>query len=41
VPPSKYGPDLDEIKKAVSLLSSYKRPLIIVGKGCSYGRAEK
>jgi 2-hydroxyacyl-CoA lyase 1 len=41
VPPSKYAPDPSEIQKALSLLSSFNRPLIIVGKGCAYGHAER
>jgi 2-hydroxyacyl-CoA lyase 1 len=40
VPPSKFGPDPAELQKTHSLLSSFKRPLIIVGKGCAYGHAE-
>jgi thiamine pyrophosphate-dependent acetolactate synthase large subunit-like protein len=39
--PSKYAPHHNEIEIAVNLISSHKRPLIIVGKGCAYARAEK
>lgn len=41
VPPSKYGPDPSELEKAVALLPKFKRPLVIVGKGCAYGHAEQ
>ncbi|XP_003739149.1 2-hydroxyacyl-CoA lyase 1 [Galendromus occidentalis] len=30
-----------EVRKAIDLLRGAKRPLIIVGKGCAYARAEK
>ena len=40
VPPPKYGPDLAEVETAIGMLGKFKRPLIIVGKGCAYGRAE-
>lgn len=40
VSPPLYGPDVNEIESAVKLLSQHKNPLVIVGKGCSYGRAE-
>lgn len=41
VEPSKFCPDPAELKKAFSLIGSFKNPLIIVGKGCAYGHAEK
>ena len=28
------------MQAAINLLSQHKRPLVIVGKGCAYGRAE-
>ena len=37
--PSKSAPHHHEIETAISLISSHKRPLIIVGKGCAYGKA--
>lgn len=39
-PPLMY-PDLVEMKKAVDLLTAAQRPLVIVGKGAAYARAEK
>lgn len=33
-------PDVSEVKRAVELLRSAKRPLVIVGKGAAYARAE-
>ena len=41
VSPPLYGPDISEVDSAVKMLSQFKNPLIIVGKGCAYGRAEK
>ena len=39
-PPVKYAPNPEEVGKAVAMLSNFKKPLLIVGKGCSYARAE-
>lgn len=33
-------PDVESVQKAVDLLKSAKRPLVIVGKGAAYARAE-
>lgn len=41
VPPPLYFPDPREITKAVYAIKVAKRPLIIVGKGAAYGRAEE
>lgn len=34
-------PDPQEIENAIKVLSKAKRPLVIVGKGAAYARAEK
>lgn len=39
-PPPKIYPDLQLIEQAARLIMEAKRPLIIVGKGAAYGRAE-
>ena len=39
-PPITYSPP-SEVAKAVDLLRNAKRPLVIVGKGAAYGRAEQ
>lgn len=39
--PPKIFPNPEDIQSAVSVLSKAKRPLVIVGKGAAYGRAEK
>lgn len=40
-PPPLVFPDLRLIQQAANLLMGAKRPLLIVGKGAAYGRAEK
>ncbi len=39
--PPKSCAELGDIKKAVQLLRSAKRPLLVVGKGAAYSRAEE
>lgn len=39
--PPQCHPDTKSVKKAVELLKSAKRPLIIIGKGAAYARAEQ
>lgn len=41
VPPPLYYPDPREITKAVYAIKVSRKPLIIVGKGAAYGRAEE
>ena len=36
-----YVPSLEELRKAVNLLGFTNRPLVLVGKGAAYSRAEK
>ena len=38
--PPVHAPDLNAVKNAVELLKTARRPLVIIGKGASYGRAE-
>ena len=40
-PPPKASADQEQIDQAVSLLKSAKAPLVIIGKGAAYARAEK
>lgn len=40
IKPTVFGPDPQEIVKAVRLTTQAKKPLIIVGKGAAYSRAE-
>lgn len=39
--PPKSCAELSDIARAVELLKSAKRPLLVVGKGAAYSRAEK
>lgn len=39
--PPKSCAELSDVKRAVELLKSAKRPLLIVGKGAAYSHAEK
>ena len=39
--PAIYYPDPEEITKAVKTIKAAQSPLIIVGKGAAYSRAEK
>jgi thiamine pyrophosphate-dependent acetolactate synthase large subunit-like protein len=39
--PATFCPSFSEIKKAINIIGFAKKPLIIVGKGAAYGRAEK
>ena len=39
--PPKSCAELSDIMRAVDLLKSAKRPLLVVGKGAAYSRAEK
>lgn len=39
IQPPLFAPDPAEVQTAVKMLSQFKRPLVIVGKGCAYGRA--
>ncbi len=40
-PPSVICPEAGEVAEAVKLLASAKRPLVILGKGAAYSRAEE
>ena len=40
-PPGNFVPVDSEFRKAVNLMGFAKKPLIIVGKGAAYARAEK
>jgi oxalyl-CoA decarboxylase len=39
-PAPKYSPDPESIKRAIGLLASAERPLIILGKGAAYAQAD-
>jgi thiamine pyrophosphate-dependent acetolactate synthase large subunit-like protein len=39
--PPCFCPSFSEIKKAINLIGLAHRPLIIIGKGVAYARAEK
>ena len=41
VQPATFCPSSVEIKNALNTIEFAKKPLIIVGKGAAYGRAEK
>lgn len=41
IQPPTYCPSNSELRKALNVIGVAKRPLIIVGKGAAYGRAEK
>ncbi len=39
--PPTFCPSLAEIRKALNVIGFAQKPLIIIGKGAAYGRAER